>query len=76
MVYLDPVYVIRFNDGSGFHVKSFRLTVMGGEVHVTLEPLEALHFSSWEEAAAVVAFIVFHFNAELLGMLEVAKYLM
>ena len=70
---MNPVYVIRHNDGSGFHVKSFGLTVMGGEVHVTLEPFEALHFSSWEEAAAVAAFIVFHLDEELVGKFEVAK---
>lgn len=73
---MNPVYVIRRNDGSGFHVKSFGLTVRGGEVHVTLEPFEALHFGSWEEAAAVAAFIAFHLDEEFVGMLEVAKYFM
>lgn len=73
---MDSVYVIRSNDGSGFHVKSFGMTVNGGEVHLTFEPFEALHFGSWEEAAAVASFIVFHVDEEYAGELEVARYIM
>ena len=73
---MKSVYVIRSNDGSGEHVKSFGVTVNGGEVHLTFEPFEALHFGSWEEAAAVASFIVFHVDEGFAGELEVVKYFM
>lgn len=71
---MKPVYVIRSNDGAGHHVKSFGMTVNGGEVHTTFEPFEALHFGSWEEAVAVASFIVFHVDEEYEGEFEVASY--
>lgn len=73
---MKPVYVIRSNDGSGHHVKSFGVTVNGGEVHLTFDPFEALHFSSWEEAVAVASFIVFHVDEDFAGEFEVAEYIM
>lgn len=70
---MKPVYVIRSNDGSGYHVKSFGVTVNGGEVHLTFEPFEALHFSSWAEAAAVAAFIIHHIDEMYEEALDIVK---
>lgn len=69
-------YVIRSNDGSGFHVKSFGMTVSGGEVHLTFDPYQALHFGSWEEAAAVASFIVFHIDEDYGGEFEIVESVM
>ena len=66
-------YVIRSNDGSGYHVKFFGMTVSGGEVHLTFDPYQALHFGSWEEAAAVASFIVFHIDEDYGGEFEIAE---
>lgn len=71
---MKHVYVIRFNDGTCRHVKSFGMTVNGGEVHTTCDPFEALHFGSWEEAAAVASFIVFHIDEEYEGLFETVPY--
>ena len=71
-----PRYVIRLNDGSGYHVKSFGMTVSGGEVHLTSDPCQALPFCSWEEAAAVASFIVFYLDEDFLGEFEIAESVM
>lgn len=74
--FMKFVYVIRFNDGSGQHVKSFGVTVTGGEVHLTFDPFEALYFGSWEEAVAVASFIVFHVDEDFADKFEVVDYIM
>lgn len=66
-------YVIRANDGAGHHVKSFGMTVSGGEVHLTYDPFQALHFGSWEEAAAIASFIVFHIDEDFSGEFEIVE---
>lgn len=71
---MKPVYVIRSNDGAGHHVKSFGMTVNGGEVHMTSDPFEALHFGSWAEAFVVASFIAFHVVEEFEDQFEVAPY--
>ena len=69
-------YVIRSNDGSGHYVKSFGMTVNGGEVHTTFDPFEALHFGSWEEAAAIAAFVVYFLDEDFAGEFEIAESIM
>lgn len=73
---MKPVYVIRSDHDSACYLKSFGMTPHGGEIHFTADPFEALHFGSWEEAAAVASFIVFHVDEEYAGCFEVAQYVM
>lgn len=69
-------YVLRANDGAGHYLMSFGMTVSGGEVHLTYDPFQALHFGSWEEAAAIAAFVVYFLDEDFAGEFEIAESIM